>query len=283
VRIVPQRRHRAGDPRTGGGPRAVLGVDSWFAVLAAIFACIAILLAIPAPAAERVVSLNLCSDQMLVLLAPEQVAALSPLARDPALSFVAARAATMPVVRGSAEAVLRLHPDLVLAGDFGAQTTVALLEQEGVPVWRLDLPQDFAAIWAQTTRLAARLGVPERGAALIAAMDAVLRSVRPPAHRITAIALEPRGYTAGPGSLMDAVLRAAGLTNAADGRPLGLEALLRHAPDLLVVPVSPAYASLATDMLDSPAVAAIPRREVPPPLTICAGPFTAQAVAMLAR
>ena len=38
---------------------------------------------------DHVVSLNLCTDQMLVLLAPEKVAALSPLARDPALSFVA--------------------------------------------------------------------------------------------------------------------------------------------------------------------------------------------------
>jgi iron complex transport system substrate-binding protein len=252
-------------------------------VLVVAFVGLATLLATPALAAERVVSLNLCSDQMLVLLAPEQVVALSPLARDPALSFVAARAATFPVVRGSAEAVLRLQPDLVLAGDYGAQTTVALLEQDGVPVWRLGLLQDFAAIRAQTTRLAARLGVPERGAALVAAMDAVLRSVRPPEHRITAVAWEPRGYTAGPGSLMDAVLRAAGLTNAADGRPLGLEAMLRHAPDLLVVPVAPEYASLATDMLDSAAVAAIPRRALPPSLTICAGPFTAQAVAMLAR
>ena len=82
---------------------------------------------------------------------------------------------------------------------------------------------------------------------------------------------------------MDAVLRAAGLTNAADGRRLGLEVLLRHPPDLLVVPQPPEYPSLATEMLDSPAVAAIPRRALPMPLTICAGPFTAQAVAMLAR
>jgi len=242
-----------------------------------------VLIVAPALATERVVSLNLCSDQMLVLLAPEQVAALSPLARNPALSFVAAPAAAFPVVRGSAEAVLRLHPDLVLAGVFGAQTTLVLLEQEGVPVLRLDMPQDFAGIRTQTTRLAERLGVAARGAALIAEMDATLRSVPPPAHRITAVAWEPRGYTAGPGSLMDAVMRAAGLTNAAEGRRLGLEALLRDPPDLLVVQLAPEYPSLATEMLDSPAVAAIPRRALPPPLTICAGPFTAQAVAMLAR
>jgi iron complex transport system substrate-binding protein len=211
------------------------------------------------------------------------VAALSPLARDPALSFVAAQAAGLPVVRASAEAVLRLHPDLILAGNFGAQTTVALLAQEGVPVWRLDMPQDFAAIRTQTMRLAERLGVPRRGAALIAAMDATLQSVRPPAHRTTAVAWEPRGYTAGRGTLMDAVLRAAGLTNAATGRRLGIEALLRHPPNLLVVPQTAEYPSLATEMLDSPAVAAIPRLALPPVLTICAGPFTARAVVMLAR
>jgi iron complex transport system substrate-binding protein len=251
--------------------------ERFFGVLALL------LLSTPASAGQRVVSLNLCSDQLLVLLAPEQVAALSPLARDPTLSFVAARAAALPVVRSSAEAVLRLHPDLVLAGAFGAQTTVALLAREGVPVWRLDMPQDFAAIRDQTMLLAGRLGVPQRGAALIAAMEATLRAVPPAAHRITAVAWEPRGYTAGPGTLMDAVLRAAGLTNASDGRRLGLEGLLRHPPDLLVVPLAPDYPSLATEMLNSPSVAAIPRRALPPSLTICAGPFTARAVAMLAQ
>ena len=82
---------------------------------------------------------------------------------------------------------------------------------------------------------------------------------------------------------MDAVLRAAGLVNASGGRRLGLEALLRHPPDLLVVQEAAEYPSLATEMLESPAVAAIPRRTLPPPLTICAGPFTAQAVTLLAR
>ena len=58
--------------------------------------------------AAGVVSLNLCTDQYLVQLAPEQVAALSPLARDPSLSVVAAEAARLPWVRADAEAVLKL-------------------------------------------------------------------------------------------------------------------------------------------------------------------------------
>ena len=104
---------------------------------------------------------------MLVLLAPEKIAALSPLARDPSLSFVAPQAAQLPVVRASAEAVLRLHPDLVLAAPYGAQTTLALLQQEGVPVLRVALPQDFAGIRQMTRLLAATLGraTARRGAA----------------------------------------------------------------------------------------------------------------------
>jgi iron complex transport system substrate-binding protein len=233
--------------------------------------------------AERVVSLNLCTDQLLVLLAPEQVAALSPLARDPDLSFVAARAAALPSVRASAEAVLRLHPDLVLAARWGAQATLAVLEAEGLTVVPLDLPQNFDAIAAQTTALAARLGVPARGAALVAGMRAQLAAIPPQARPRTAIAWEPRGYTARPGSLMDAVLHAAGLRNAASGAAIGLEALLRHPPDLLVVPLDTGAPSLATDLLTHPALHGIPRAALPAALTICAGPFSATAAAMLAR
>lgn len=237
----------------------------------------------PAFAATRVVSLNLCTDQLLVLLAPEKIAALSPLARDPTLSFVAQRAASLPVVHASAEAVLRLHPDLILAGPYGAQTTVALLQSEGVPVHRITLPRTFAAIRAQTLGVAHLLGVPERGAALVGAMDATLAAVHPPRETVTAIAWEPRGFTDGPATLMGAILRAAGLINLSDGERLGLEALMRLRPDLLVVQQAPDFPSIATDLLTSPVLASIPRRPLPPALTLCAGPFTAQAVAMLAR
>jgi iron complex transport system substrate-binding protein len=242
-----------------------------------------IALLLSARAAERVVSLNLCTDQMLVLLAPEKVAALSPLARDPALSFVAREAAHLPVVRASAEAVLRLHPDLVLAATYGAQTTLAVLEQEGVPVLRLDLPLDFDGIRRQMRLLADTLGVRSRGEQLIVAMDAELEQVPHRPEPLRALVWEPRGLTAGPGTLMDAVLRLAGLVNGSDGRRIGLEALLRRPPDLLVVPEAPAFPSLATDLLDHPALAGIRRRVVPPALTICAGPFTAEAVALLSR
>ena len=243
----------------------------------ALFA-ILLLLSVPARA-ERIVSLNLCADQLSMLLAPEQVIALSILARDPALSFVSDEAALKPIVRADAEAVLRLHPSLVLAGRYGAQSTLATLERQGVRVVRLDQPSDFEAIRSQTTAVAALLGEPDRGRALLAAMDAEL--AQPPGHTSTGLLWGARGWTSGPGSLGDAVLRAAGLRNASAGGAVGIEALLAHPPHLLVTATAPTTPSLATDLLRHPALAHIARREVPPALLICAGPYTAQAVSLL--
>jgi iron complex transport system substrate-binding protein len=240
-----------------------------------------LLLAWPAQAA-RVVSLNLCTDDYLVLLAPEDAVALSPLATDPSLSVVAAMARGMPWVRANAEAVLLLRPDLVLAGPYGAATTLATLERHGLRVERTGLPQSFAAIRAETRRMAAVLGVPARGEALLADMDATLAAI-PPRPPIRALYLEARGYTVGPGSLEDAVLRAAGFFDVgAGGRP-GLEAIVADPPQLLVVAEAEGFPSLATELLQHPALRGIPRRTVPPALLACGGPWTARAAASLAR
>ena len=243
---------------------------------------LALLLSAQARAAERIVSLNLCTDEMLVLLAPGKIAALSPLARDPSISVVAKQAARLPWVRPVAEAVLARRPDLVLAGRYGAQTTLAILAARGVPIYRAALPHDFAGIRAELLRLAAVLGATPRAREILADMDRRLAALPPPGA-VRALAWGARGATAGPGSLDDAVLRAAGLTNIGHGREMGLEAVRRAHPDLLVVPAAAAYPSLATAMLDDPALADIPRRTVPAALTTCAGPWSAGAVEMLAK
>ncbi len=236
------------------------------------------LLAFPAQAAPDIVSLNLCTDQYLLALAPERAAAVTFLARDPDLSVMAATAAGIPTVRADAEAVLALRPALVLAAPWGARATLDALVRRGVAVERITPPTDFAGIRATFRHLGARLGASDRAEALLAQMDDA-----PRAAQGAAIALEPRGLTAGPGSLRDAVLRAAGLANAGDGRQLSLEALARTPATLLVLAPPPAYPARATEFLAHPVLAHHPRREIPPRLTICGGPWTADAVALLAR
>jgi iron complex transport system substrate-binding protein len=244
-------------------------------------AVLSALLAAGPACAAGVVSLNLCTDELLLALAPERVAAVSKLARDPTLSVMASAALTHPWVRPDAEAVLRLHPDLVLAGQYGAQAALSVLRSRGVAVVQVAEPVDFAGVSAEVTQVAAALGVPARGATIVARMQARLASVQP-RHGERAVFWEARGFTAGPGSFADSVLRAAGYKNAGNGRAVGVEAMVMHPPDVLVVEQAPAYPSLSTDLLTHPALAGMTRRVIPPALMACAGPWSVQAVEMLA-
>ena len=230
---------------------------------------------------ERVVSLNLCTDQLLVLLAPEQVTALEPLARDPALSFVAAQAAHLPMVRADAEAVLALHPDLILAGAYGAQTTLALLRARGLRVIQTADPTSFAEIAAQITDIAHVLHAEAKGQALTRMMWNRLAAIHPRAG--TAIFAEAGGWTAGHASFGDAVLRAAGLSNVGSGGRMGTESLLAAHPDLLVTDQPARFPSMATDLAWHPALRALPRRTLDPSLLVCPGPFSVDAVEALAK
>ncbi len=235
----------------------------------------------PVCSQARVVSLNLCTDQLLVLLAPEQVTALEPLARDAALSYVAAQAAGLPQVRADAEAVLALRPDLVLAGRYGAQGTLALLRARGVRVVQFEEAQDFAAVGVQVAVMAELLGQPARGRRMVAAMWRRLAAVRPRAG--SALLWEAGGWSAGPGSFGDAVLRAAGFTDVGSGGRIGVERLLVLHPDVLVTEAAPRFPSMATDLAWHPALAGVMRRVVAPPLLVCAGPWSVRAVEALAK
>ncbi len=215
-------------------------------------------------------------------LAPDAVAALSPLARDPALSVVAQDAARLPQVRPDAEAILTLHPDLVLAGAYGAQTVLAVLRAHGVRVRQFDEPTDFTGVAAEIDSVAGALGVQARGTALVAGMWSRLAAL-PQRARGRAVLWQARGYSAGPGSFGDAVLREAGYVDAGTGGQMGIEALVAHPPDVLVSQSAPAYPSLATAMLDHPALARIRQSRLDPAWLACPGPWSVEAVAALAR
>lgn len=258
-------------------------------LLALLLAC--------APAAgqaapSRIVSLNLCTDQLLVRLAdPGRIAALTTLARDPALSVVAAEAARLPATDGGAEAVLALHPDLVLAGSYGARPTLRLLKARGVPVVELPPAEDWPAIEAQTLAVARLIGAEGKGRALVEAMNrrlAVL-AARPRSDRL-AVIWQAGGFTPGAGSLADRVLAAAGLRNLAAEQGiagygyLSLERLVAAAPRLLILDTPPpGRPSLSQRLAAHPALARLGRPvAIDQALWSCGGPWTVEAAEILA-
>jgi iron complex transport system substrate-binding protein len=139
---------------------------------------VALCLLLPAaawPAPQRIVSLNLCADQLVMALAPPQrIASLTWLSRsegDPALLALARR---LPANHGSAEEVLAARPDLVIAGRYTTATTRSLLRRSGIPLLEIDPVQDWEGIREVTRSVARALGEVARGESLLAEMDARL-------------------------------------------------------------------------------------------------------------
>ncbi|WP_373875325.1 ABC transporter substrate-binding protein [Methylobacterium trifolii] len=243
---------------------------------------------------EHVVSMNLCADELVLRLADRsQVAAVTYLASDRRGSTVATEADGIPVMRGLSEEIVVLKPDLVVAGAFTTRVTVGLLKRIGFPLLELDVPADFDGVRRQIRTVATALGHAPRGEAMIADLDARLARVVPAARPLRALVMRPNAFTVAPGSLGDAVIRAAGLVNVA--AELGhdrfgqvpLEAAAFANADLVVLDESePGAPSLADALLRHPVLDALRRQgrtvSIPNRLWTCPGPQVAEVVARLA-
>lgn len=246
---------------------------------------------------SRIVSLNLCADELVLRLADrEDVASVTWLARDPDISNVARRAAHVGVNHGLAEEILPLEPDLVLAGVHTTRTTVAFLKSVGIPVVELGVPQSLDAVYAQIRKVAAAVGQPERGARMIAEIRRGLAraSAESGQQGIGAFVLRPNGYTVSDGSLVDTLLERAGLVNLAARRGLDtygqipLETVLLSDAELLIIDAEvQGYPSMTSQLLRHPALVKSDHTldivRLPSRLWNCAGPRLVDAVERLAR
>lgn len=275
----------------------------WRSKIGALAALAATLLLVPPGYAQdatakpqRIVSLNLCTDQLVLeLVGRERIASISFLARDPEFSAVADKAKGMAVNRGLAEEIVPLRPDLVLAHKYATRQSVAMFQRLGIRVVEIDLPENLAAVKTQIAAVAEAVGEVARGQAMIADIERRLAALPPSSGpRPTAAIYEPSGFAFGANSLADAILQAAGFDNLAAKlgiggyAQLGMETLLASPPDVLVVDdTATDRRSMAQQFLDHPALrqrftgnrrVAVPRR-----LWICGGTSIVEAATLLAQ
>lgn len=249
-----------------------------------------------AAAPKRIVSLSLCADQYLLALAdPEQIVALNRFSHDPAMSWAVDRARRFPGIRGSAEEMLTLKPDIVFTAGFGTPAALAVLRSRKIRV--IDLPWDdrFESIERTTRLVAAAVGHPERGEALIASMRRRLAEMgAPPGKGRIAAYYQRRGYLTGQGSLIDEIMRRAGLVNLAKAldRPMlptrmSIEEIAMARPDFLIVDNGGKVSDKGTEMLEHPvlrrAIADSHRIDIPEALTTCGGPSYPDALERLVK
>ena len=217
-----------------------------------------------AGAPHRVVSLNLCTDQLAFLLAdPGQLLSVSRLAHDPRSAALAAQMADLPANSGAAEEVVLMDPDLILAGTWTTRATVQMLTDLGFRVELFAPVNSLDEARANITRMGALLGQPDRAAALLAAFDARRDALGETPGRRPRVALYyALGNTAGRATLPGDLLAAAGLDNIAEARGLpygghlSLEELLLENPDLILIGRPYGGHARATELLAHPALRA---------------------------
>jgi iron complex transport system substrate-binding protein len=139
--------------------------------------------AVLTPAALRVVSQTVGSDELLLALAePSQVAALSELADNTNYSAVASQAAAFPRIpaNGDAESILRYRPTLVLCADYSRTELVTQLKRAGVPILIFDRYATLDDAFANLRRLARELGpdAEKRAETLIAEGQARIQRLK---------------------------------------------------------------------------------------------------------
>jgi len=240
---------------------------------------------------SRVVSLNLCTDQLAMLLAPDTLVSVSSLATDPTSSAMHEAAAAYPANRARAEEIFLLDPDLVLAGIWSEAETVAILRRLGIRVETFPPATSLDDIRTQIARMGALLGREQAADALIARFDADLAAVRRDRPDTTAVVYFANGFAGSDSALSGEALRAAGIRNLAaeagyGGGRLPLELLVLMQPELIVTGTRYPGTSRSEAILDHPALrSAIGNRPfvtVPDRDWICGTPAFLDAVVRLA-
>ncbi len=244
---------------------------------------------------QRIVSLNVCTDQILMLLVlPERIAALSYLARNSGISVMHKEASAIPFTYGSAEHVFILKPDLVLAGTYTTRATVNLLKRLGRTLIEVAPARNFEDIEKNIRQVGLAVGETKKAEVLINNMRTSVQQnlLNENEQRFEAVPYYSNGYTVGKNTLVDQLLYHTGFMSLgrkkrfSGTRKISLETLLMNKPDLLLIGKRDFKGhALAHEVFKHPVVKEITRTtktiSLADALTVCGTPHTVKAIEKL--
>lgn len=185
-------------------------------------------------APRRVASLNLCTDELLLMLAdPGQVASVTHLSDRPEESVVWRLARRHPRNDGSLLSVAGQRPDLVLTMGGGIRDRAGIARSLGMRVVELPFPTTLDDIESAIRRVSALLGRPGRGERLLARLREARRLA--PKRQLETIWLGGNGRSVEAGSLAAQWMALAGYRQRRlKGARVTLEQLLVRPPAILL-------------------------------------------------
>ncbi len=249
-------------------------------------------------APQRIASLNLCTDQLLLMLVPRaRIASVSDWATNAESSYMAAAAQGIPGNRGSVETVLPQNPDLILAGEYNDVMLLKVLRHLGYRVETLPVPQTIEQTRAHILHFGELVGESEKAQRIVEDMDRRLaridaRVASLPRQGLAAV-YAPNGLTVGKDAVLTQIVERAGWRNlgselaVAGYGAISIEQLLVARPDLLVLDITAKGNddSIAHSYLAHPALSTLKKHArtvaMSPALSECVGPNTIDAIELL--
>jgi iron complex transport system substrate-binding protein len=243
----------------------------------------------PAKGGVRIMSMNPCIDAILVRVAdPGEIVSISHYSHDPAATSIPiGLAMRFPANSGTAEEVVATQPSVVLLGLHGDPATQAAIRAAGVKAVAVGVPATVAESLDQVMAVARIAGHPERGKALVAAIETALAEARPDpdAKPVDALIRQGSGLVPGKGTLADELLSRTGFRNMSEDYGLAmwdmlpLEPLVARPPRLVLMDRAEERARLG--LLGR--IATLKLVDFPERLLRCAGPNLIDAVRRLAE
>ena len=247
---------------------------------------------------QRIVSLSLCTDQLLLMLVDKsRIAALSHLASDPIYSYMWQASRNINVHHNLAEEIVPLNPDLIIGSSFTSGNIVQMLNRLGHDITTFTTPETLQQVEQLTLAVGKAVHEPERARMIIHRMrEDIARAKQLVANKpsLLAISYGPNGYTAGKRTLKNAILEAAGYRNVATQLGIEyygnvpLEQLVLANPDIIIPDEDiPNQDSLAQNLVNHPVLARLLQGKAKPSLPtsywICPGPIAGKAILALAE
>ncbi|MEP2102020.1 MAG: ABC transporter substrate-binding protein [Parasphingorhabdus sp.] len=242
---------------------------------------------------KRIVSINPCADALLMQLADKrQIASVSHYSHDKrATSIPLTQALQFPATSGTAEEILAMRPDLVVAGSVVPRPTAGALKRLGIPLVQLSIPQSVAESQQQISQLAGIVGAKQRGINVNQRISTAFSKAKPADDKKIPALIWRGGLVPGDGTLPDELLHRTGFENVSSTYGLSrwdvlpLEHLVARPPQLLFSNALEANAGRRDRMLSHPVMKKLSHRimiaDYPARLLHCAGPTLIDAVATL--
>ena len=250
----------------------------------------------PSQGGGGIVSTNPCADAALIELVPAaRIASISHYSQDPmATSIPLDVARRFHANRGTAEEIIAMKPDLVVASSFTAPSTREAFARAGLKTLYLDMPVTIERSKEQVTELAAAVGAVDAGAAINARIDRALAAARWTGAPTPALLWIGGNLVSGGGTLLADMMTRAGFANHAAHYGLQftgylpIEHVVADPPRVMLVPDEAGRdQSSRANQLRTAALnhigAKVTQAAFPRALVNCGGPVIPKAMARLSQ